>query len=206
MPRSKPWSRRFVPALLLLCAACQDPDFGSGPIALGPAVQASFDEYMTRDAPACFAITGDGFGSYYVYCVGGFNCTTSAARLMTLDRCRGRNSDQSCKLYAIGRHIVWQAGARPPPGLSASEQLSRECLAGHSPAIRIQKCSDAIASAQLAERDKRGPFYVRGRAYEQTGDLDLAEQDYRAVLSIDPDHQAARERLDRLVAPAAAPE
>jgi hypothetical protein len=46
---------------------------------------------------------------------------------------------------------------------------------------------------------------VRARAYEETGRLSLAERDYRAVLGIDPDHVAARAKLDPLLAPAAAP-
>jgi hypothetical protein len=46
---------------------------------------------------------------------------------------------------------------------------------------------------------------VRGRAHEQLGDLALAEQDYRAVLRIDPGQVAARGSLDRLLAPAAPP-
>ena len=95
---------------------------------------------------------------------------------------------------------------RTGPQFSASELLAQECLQGATPAIRIGKCSQAIAAPELTEAQKRGPFYVRARAYEQSGDLHLApEQDYRAVLEIDPDHVEARARLDRLVAPAAAP-
>jgi hypothetical protein len=159
-----------------------------------------------------FLLTEDGRGSYYTYCVGGFNCTTSAARVRALDACRRRNAGQDCKIYAIGRSIVWQdaegaatAVASAAPELSPGARLVRDCVDGRTPAVRIERCSDAIASAELAERDKRGPYYVRARAYEEIGDLSLAEGDYRVVLRIDPDHVAARARLDPLLAPAAAP-
>jgi Tfp pilus assembly protein PilF len=47
---------------------------------------------------------------------------------------------------------------------------------------------------------------TRARAYGQTGDLASAERDYRAVLAIDPQRTAAQARLERLLAPAAAPD
>ena len=203
-------------ALLLLCASCQDPDRGTGPITLSPSAQASFAEYMGRDAPIYFLVTEDGRGSYYMYCVGGFNCTSSAARVQALRRVpqaqrrsglqdlrdRPQHRVAGCRGRGVRRR---GAAARPAPELSPSARLVRDCLDGDTPAIRIQRCSDAIASAELAERDKRGPYYVRARAYEEIGDLSLAEDDYRAVLRIDPDHVAARARLDPLLAPAAAP-
>ena len=205
-------------ALLLLLASCQDRDVGTGPITLSPGVEASFAEYKGRDAPLYFLVTENGRGAYYSYCVGGFNCTSSAARVQALDLCRRRYPGNDCKIYAIGRSVVWDtegpatalASAAPAerlaPELSPSARLVRDCVDGDTPAIRIQRCSDAIASAELAERDKRGPYYVRARAYEETGRLSLAELDYRAVLRIDPDHLAARAKLDPLLAPAAAPE
>ena len=205
-------------ALLLLCASCQDRDVGTGPITLSPGVEASFAEYKARDAPLYFLVTENGRGAYYSYCGGGFNCTSSAARAQALDLCRRRYPGTDCKIYAIGRSIVWDtegpatalASAAPAerlaPELSPSARLVRDCLDGDTPATRIRRCSDALASAELAERDRRGPYYVRARAYEQTGRLTLAERDYRAVLRIDPDHVGARARLDPLVAPAAAPD
>ena len=138
--------------------------------------------------------------------------------MRALDQCRSSYPGNDCKIYAIRRSIVWQdaegsakavassaPAGRLAPELSPSARLVRDCLDGHTPAIRIQRCSDAIAAAELAERDKRGPYYVRARAYEEIGGLSLAERDYRAVLRIDPDHVAARARLDPLLAPAAAP-
>ena len=198
-------------ALPLLCASCQDPDFGTGPITLSPGAKASFARYLEEDAPIFFIVTEDGGGSYYLYCRGGFNCTSSAARMQGLNRCRTSHPGYDCKIYAVGRSVVWRdaegtavaSAARPGPELSPSARLVRDCLDGDTPAIRIARCSEAIASAVLAERDKRGPYYVRARAYEETDALSLAEDDYRAVLRIDPDHVAARARLESL-APAAA--
>ena len=43
------------------------------------------------------------------------------------------------------------------------------------------------------------------RAHEQIGRLSEAEQDYSAVLSIDPDHPIAKARLDDLRGAAALP-
>ena len=67
-------------------------------------------------------------------------------------------------------------------------------------------CSQAIASSELAQSQKRGPYYVRGRAFEQIGNVPEAEQDYRAVLRIDPDHAPAKARLEGLIAPSAPPD
>jgi hypothetical protein len=191
----------WVLALLLLCATCaRDPDFGAGRINLSPQVKVSFEEYTARDAPLYFLVTESGVGSYYIYCDGGFNCTESAARMQAFDRCRRQNPAEDCKIYATGRSVVWQDAnaARPGPQLSPSDRLVRECLEGETPEVRIEKCSQAIASPGLTEREKRGAFYVRARAYEQIGQTSEAEQDYRAVLDIDPDHPTAKARLEDL--------
>jgi hypothetical protein len=198
--------RYWVHASLFLCASCglKDPDYGLGPITLSPQVQASFDEYKARDAPIYVAVTESGLGSFYLYCDGGFNCVESAARMQVLNQCRSRYPGEECKIYAVRRSVVWQDTERTPQ-LNARSHLIRECLDGDSPEIRIDKCSQAIASPELTENQKRGPFYVRGRAYEQIGRVPDAEQDYRAVLDIDPSHVAARARLDHLIPPAAPP-
>jgi hypothetical protein len=93
----------------------------------------------------------------------------------------------------------------PGSQLSASDRLIRECLDGDTPRIRVDKCSQAIASPELAHAKKRNPYDVRARAYEQITNMPGAEQDYRAVLSIDPNHPAAKARLEQLHSPAAPP-
>jgi hypothetical protein len=198
--------RYWVHALLFLCASCglKDPDYGSGPITLSPQVQASFDEYKARDAPIYFAVTESGLGSFYLYCDGGFSCVKSAARMQVLNQCRSRYPGEECKIYAVRRSVVWQDAVRTPQ-LNVRSHLIRECLDGDSPEIRIDKCSQAIASPELTERQKRGPLYVRARAYEQTGKVPEAARDYQEVLRIGPDHAASRARLEQLISPAAPP-
>jgi hypothetical protein len=189
-------------ALLFMCAACtaRDPHVGAGRITLTPAVKASFEEYKARDAPIYFLVTESGVGSYYLYCEGNYGCTGSTARMQALDRCRRQNPGEDCKIYAIGRIVVWQEpdAPRPEPQLSASDRLIKECLEGDTPEVRIDKCSQAVASPELAQNQKRGPLYVRARAYEQIGKMPEAEQDYRAVLNIDPNHPTAKARLEDL--------
>jgi tetratricopeptide (TPR) repeat protein len=191
--------------LLFLCASCgmRDPDFGSGPITLSPQVKASFEEYKARDAPTYFVVTESGLGAYYLYCVEGFNCTFPTARRQALDQCRRHYPGEECKIYAVRRSVVWQDADRAPQ-FSASDRLIRECLDGDTPEDRLDKCSTAIASPELAQSQKRGAFYVRARAYEQIGKIPEAERDYREVLDIDPKHAAAKARLEHLM-PAAAP-
>jgi hypothetical protein len=205
MPR---W--RWPIVLMFLCACCsfQDSDVGSGPITLSPQVRASFEEYRARDAPTYFLVTESGLRSYYLYCVGGFNCKVPEARMQAFAQCRRHYPGEECKLYAVGRVVVWQDADAPRarPELSASDRLVRECLEGDTPEIRIDKCSQAIASSEVAQTQKRGPYYVRGRAYEQVGSISEAEQDYSAVLGIDPDHAPASARLENLRAPAAGPD
>ena len=201
------WS---IVGLLLICVSCslEDSEAGKGLIVLSPNTRANLQEYMGRDAPLLFVVTEDGRGSYYMYCDGGFNCDRSAARSQALDECRSR-AGRDCKIYAIRRVVVWQDAlgdsARTGPQLSAGEQLTRDCLAGSTPADRIDKCSHAIASSELAEGERRGPYYVRARAYEEVGDRAGAEQDYRAVLSIDPQHPGANAGLARVVVIGVAP-
>jgi hypothetical protein len=201
---------RWPVSLLLLCASCsfRDSDVGSGPITLSPQVKASFEEYKTLDAPTYFLVTESGLGSYYLYCVGGFNCKVPQARMQALAQCRRHYPGEECKLYAVGRVVVWQDAdaprARRP--ISVVDRLVQECLEGNTPEVRIDKCSQAIASPELAPTQKRGAYYVRGRAYEQIGSISEAEQDYGAVLAIDPDHAAAHARLENLRAPAAGPD
>jgi hypothetical protein len=198
-----------IAMLLLPLVSCgvQDPHVGSGPITLSPNVKASFEEYKARDAPIYFVVTESGLGSFYVYCEGGFNCTGSSARLHALDQCRRSHPDEECKVYAMGRRVVWreadEEGPAPASQLSAGDRLVRDCLEGDTPVMRIEQCSRAIASADVAQSEKRGPYYVRARAFELVGNELEAEQDYRAVLRIDPDHSAAKARLDQLIAPAA---
>lgn len=196
--------RLSIIAVLSFGVSCslEDPEAGKGPIVLSPATRANLEEYMGRNAPLYFVVTEDGRGSYSIYCDGGFNCNRSGARSQALDQCRSRSGGRDCKIYAIRRVIVWQdplgSSARTGPQLGAGEQLVRECLDSPTPAARIDKCSQAIVSSELAEGQKRGPFYVRGRAYEEVGDRAGAEQDYRMVLSIDPQHAGAKARLARL--------
>jgi hypothetical protein len=94
---------------------------------------------------------------------------------------------------------------RPPRSSPRAIGWSGNVWAGTPPEARIGRCSEAIASAELEGGQKRGAYYVRGRGFEQIGDLHEAEQDYRAVLRIDPDHAAAKARLEALIAPPAAP-
>jgi hypothetical protein len=200
---------RWPILLLFLCASCsfRDADVGSGPITLSPQVEASFEEYKARDAPVYFVVTESGVGSHYLYCVGGFNCKVPEARMQALAQCRRHYPGEECKLYAIGRVVVWQDADAPRARrqLSESDRLVRECLEGETPEMRIDKCSQVIASSELAPTQKRGAYYVRGRAFEQVGRIVEAEQDYSAVLAIDPDHAAATARLDNLRVPAAGP-
>jgi hypothetical protein len=198
--------RYWAYTILFLCASCgmKDPDFGSGPITLSPGVQASFEEYKARDAPIYFAVTESGLGSFYLYCDGGFSCVKSAARMQVLSQCRSRYPGEECKIYAVRRSVVWQDAPRTPQ-VNASSRLIRECLQGNSPEIRIDKCSQAIASPELREGQKQGPFYVRARAYEQIGKVPEAARDYQEVLRIDPGHVAATARLEQLISPATPP-
>jgi hypothetical protein len=204
--------RRYLSLpLLLLGAACgiEDPDFGSGPITLSPGVKASFEQYKARDAPIYFAVSESGLGSYYIYCHGGFSCTDSLARMMVLDNCRRNNGGEECKIYAVGRNVVWQdADARrtAQAQLSAGDRLIRECLDGATPETRIDRCSQAIASSELAPDKKRGPLYSMCAAVPMSRlDLSRAELDYQAVLGVNPDHAPAKARLKGLIAPAARP-
>ncbi len=82
-------------------------DVGSGPIAFSSEVKIAFEWYKKIDGYAYFAVSEDG----REYGVGGcpsLGSCWSEGRGAALRRCREKNNDVACKIYADGHTVVWR--------------------------------------------------------------------------------------------------
>ncbi|WP_085899559.1 hypothetical protein [Kiloniella majae] len=98
--------------LMMGCkSASLQPHIGSGPIVLGNEVQEAFDKYLKTNS-AVFAVSEDGRSSYgYYYCPANYRCLGNNLKSVrpAIESCEKNSYGQPCKVYAIGRSIVWKA-------------------------------------------------------------------------------------------------
>lgn len=88
-----------------------DPDYGQGPLSLSYRVKANFDEYLRLSNPFTFAVSIDGNYSGWTYCpqgVAGTGC--QATPHAAVSYCESASRGIPCKVYAVGRNVVWQGG------------------------------------------------------------------------------------------------
>lgn len=91
--------------MLTACLA-NDPNVGSGPIALSPGSQKNFEAYLEKRAPGFFAVAEDGAGSYFDYCSAG-RCYRESSNT-AIYNCEKNNIGKTCKIYASKGKIVWK--------------------------------------------------------------------------------------------------
>ncbi|MBI4968131.1 MAG: hypothetical protein HZC25_08415 [Rhodospirillales bacterium] len=82
------------------------PDAGEGPLAMTYRTKANYDTYLRQDAPIGFAVTLDGAGSAWTYCPHGTACMQNS--FQAISYCESLNQGKKCKLYGIGRDVVWE--------------------------------------------------------------------------------------------------
>ncbi|KLN61660.1 hypothetical protein WH96_04800 [Kiloniella spongiae] len=83
---------------------------GTGPITLSEPAQKSFERYLDSN-PAVFAITKDGSTSWgWYYCPENNGCRGNnfVSMAPAIKSCEERAHGKPCKVYAIGRNIVWK--------------------------------------------------------------------------------------------------
>ena len=99
--------------LAVFIAGCSNSSYesqiGSGPITLSNAAQKSFDKYLQSN-PAAFAISEDGFSSWGYYYCRDVLCkgTNQSSMYDAIKLCERRSKGKTCKIYAIGRDIIWK--------------------------------------------------------------------------------------------------
>lgn len=98
------WLAMMLP---LISAGCESV-YGSGPITLSPRAQAELDRYMSNPSAGSFAVPPDGsVGIWYSCNESSIRCANNtigpAVRL-----CNQYTNRQDCKIYAVGREIVWE--------------------------------------------------------------------------------------------------
>lgn len=120
----------FVLATPLITGCVTDPDYGQGPLSLSFRVKAMFDEYSRLSNPFAFAVSIDGNYAGWTYCsqgVAGTGC--QATPHAAVSYCESASRGIPCKIYAVGRNVVWQGGpvtlhpdiaAAPPQGAPQS--------------------------------------------------------------------------------------
>jgi hypothetical protein len=100
--------------LVFFTVGCSNPAYqrqiGTGPITLSDRAQASFEEYLDSN-PSVFAVTEDGSTSWgWYYCpenegCRGNNFVYTGPAIRT---CEKHSRGKPCKIYALGRKIVWK--------------------------------------------------------------------------------------------------
>ena len=96
--------------------ACQtSSQIGKGPITLSPGVRATYEKYLEGNGLS-FAVTEDGRGSMYYFCQDS-HCR-SGSPFEAVRTCNHYYGEGRCKLYAIGKEIVWQFDEPASPDIA----------------------------------------------------------------------------------------
>lgn len=83
-------------------------DIGSGDVTTALSVERKFQEYLELDSPEYFAISTNGYESGYSFCRNP-PCLTEGYREVAISSCVQHSaSNGSCRIYAIGRKVVWK--------------------------------------------------------------------------------------------------
>ena len=94
--------------LVLLSSCVTDTEAGKGPIVLSSTVQVGFEQYLGTTNPKVFVVSEDGNAFDYFYCsdIDGYLASNTTYRALKM--CEERSYDQECKIYAIGKKVVWE--------------------------------------------------------------------------------------------------
>ena len=96
-------------SILVGCVATH-PDAGSGPLVLTPGVEEFFQKYLSTNSPEYFAVSLDGASAGSTSCAA-MNCQ-GGGPAQAIQYCLIKSRGQDCKIYAVGRSIVWERGTQ----------------------------------------------------------------------------------------------
>lgn len=112
------------------------PLMGNGPLTMSAETNRIFQQYQSRPEPMAFAVSNDGRHSGYFYCKEKGACLNADAKAAALNDCR-QNSGESCKIYALGKDVVWngrvRVAAAPPPQAAPAQAASFQAAPIESP-------------------------------------------------------------------------
>lgn len=88
--------------------ASQQPSIGQGTLKVAPSVNAKYKKYLQLDEPLAFAVSTDGRASSGSFCQQPGTCLDINGPQLAIDQCNQASASKSaCKLFAIGRDVVW---------------------------------------------------------------------------------------------------
>lgn len=96
-------------------------EVGSGPITLSSRAQSSLKRYLNLEAPLAFAVSADGRHSQAMFCSNP-PCTSPGSSEAATMLCQKKANGGACKIYAVGKKIVWQGQTNPPVGHPAGPE------------------------------------------------------------------------------------
>ncbi len=111
MPRKIKYIQFALAAVVLAACQAKSEHYGKGPLELSNRAQAAFEDYKAAGiAAGAFAISEDGGRSSiaYTYCEES-ECDGNAL-VQAIELCQRRLRGMKCRIYAEGRHVVWQFG------------------------------------------------------------------------------------------------
>ncbi len=121
-------------AFLSGCAGQADERIGSGPITLGPRMQAAIDKYLNSGSPGAFAMADNGaYG--YGYCPAD-SCRPYATGNLAITSCETKSKGAPCYIYAVGTKVVWRGAktrSRPASNSSKPNINSNQTKTARSP-------------------------------------------------------------------------
>lgn len=126
----------LVFCIAITFAACQNSADMNGPApAFSSSVEVLFEKYKKKTNPELFIISTDGQRAVFTYCPDIADlCPPSAGatKAKALKKCEERSGGVPCKVYAVGRRVVWK-------GRPASDRAS-----GFTSASDYEICNYAI--------------------------------------------------------------
>ncbi len=129
---------------VLMLVSCKTPDAGEGPLIISPRTKTAIDAYFKTPNPMFFAITEDGVGGFWYQCPNATTCINPPYDAIT--RCESLNNGRRCKIYAVGRNVVWDG-----PVSFRSDETSTQ-VQGSLPTIIRCRLSDGSSILTVADK------------------------------------------------------
>lgn len=161
----------FALSIALPLSACETGGEGPPPT-FSPSVQALFERYMGEHNPTVFVVSTDGQAARYSYCpaYAGKCGIGGATKGKVLKACEERSEGVSCKVYAVGRKIVWKgdgaSGQTPEQRLEESgyRALSADEITARVAGKTVYASTSKFVGYHALDGEMRGK---QGTEYDQ---------------------------------------
>lgn len=193
-------------ASALLLAGCAGPPVGSGPVRLGPGMQAAYQKYRATMQPGAFAISADG-GVGYTWCNSLSGCRGNEVA-QALASCR-RSARTPCYLYDVNGKVVWQGQVatapepdRPLAGLGTEQGRNALTVDCAERAKSMSPEDRTMLATAMSVRESRVPWAFCDRLISAVARGDLAREDLAAAFA-EPDQALTGRMIKALTTPGA---